>query len=519
MPVNFAFAGQPGLKVRLHDGMTELDFLKLFLTDAIIDDIVKETQLYADELYEHANRQRAAIPNARMLSWDGIDANRMWRFLALCFTTGIVRKPNVPMYWSTKDTISTPFFSKTMSFNVFNMCMTALHFNHGENVSNDRLWKVRPFYDAITGLFSSVYAPTQNICIDESLTLYKGRLSFKQYNRSKRARFGLKSYELCESESGYCYRFSLYTGKDVDELGHSEHGVGYGVVMKLMEGLDHLGYRLAIDNWYSSPQLMSDLAKKRTHCFGTAKLTRKGMPVDLHLRPDGSDLKKGEVSCFSSSDLIALCWKDQSLVTMLSNCHSGAMSDKVVKVRGGVEVTKPKVVMDYNEIMGGVDLKDQMVKYYSYFRKSVKWYRRLVFTLLEVSVYNAYVLWRQHTNRQGRINFLDYRISVISQILQAVGCDASAGPLHGVPRNLPVAGENALRLAGRHFPSLNPPSRDGRKPASFRKCLVCNQTSGARPVKGETRLRKETKFQCIPCGNIPLCPAPCFERYHTLVNF
>ncbi|EFN71302.1 PiggyBac transposable element-derived protein 4, partial [Camponotus floridanus] len=43
----------------------------------------------------------------------------------------------------------------------------------------------------------------RNICIDESLLLWKERLSWKQYILSKRNRFGIKFFALCKNKTGY----------------------------------------------------------------------------------------------------------------------------------------------------------------------------------------------------------------------------------------------------------------------------------------------------------------------------
>ena len=55
--------------------------------------------------------------------------------------------------------------------------------------------------------------PKQNVAIDESLTLWKGRLSFAQYIPLKTSKFGIKTFELCESKTGYLWNFIVYTGK------------------------------------------------------------------------------------------------------------------------------------------------------------------------------------------------------------------------------------------------------------------------------------------------------------------
>jgi hypothetical protein len=68
-----------------------------------------------------------------------------------------------------------------------------------------KLFKIYPVIQ-----FQNLYILNQNIAIDESLTLWKGRLSFRQYIPLKGAKFGIKTYELCESSSGYVWSFLVY---------------------------------------------------------------------------------------------------------------------------------------------------------------------------------------------------------------------------------------------------------------------------------------------------------------------
>ncbi len=56
---------------------------------------------------------------------------------------------------------------------------------------------------------------------------------------------------------------------------------------------------------------------------------------------------------------------------------------------------KPTVVHDYNQHMLDVDKLDQLCSYYSFLHKSVKWWRKVFFWLLEVAVVNSYVLYKQ----------------------------------------------------------------------------------------------------------------------------
>ena len=104
---------------------------------------------------------------------------------------GIVRKPSIKMYWGIDEHIAILCFNSVVSRNMYEMVIQSFHLNHDENRGDDRLLKVRP-YDIITRRFSSVYVPDQYICVDESLTLYKGRLIFKQWQQMKTGSFWLE---------------------------------------------------------------------------------------------------------------------------------------------------------------------------------------------------------------------------------------------------------------------------------------------------------------------------------------
>ena len=54
------------------------------------------------------------------------------------------------------------------------------------------------------------------MAIDEYLSLWKGCLSFRVYIPSKRERYGIKIFMLCESKTGYLSNFIIYTGSSID---------------------------------------------------------------------------------------------------------------------------------------------------------------------------------------------------------------------------------------------------------------------------------------------------------------
>lgn len=88
----------------------------------------------------------------------------------------------------------------------------------------------------------------ENIAIDESLMKFKGRMFHKQFNLSKKTKFEKKFYKLCESTSGYCYNFTIYSSNDKTNLGYS---ASESVVTELSKSVLYKGHTLYIGNWYS----------------------------------------------------------------------------------------------------------------------------------------------------------------------------------------------------------------------------------------------------------------------------
>lgn len=76
----------------------------------------------------------------------------------------------------------------------------------------------------------------------------------------KLARFGKKSYLLCESKSSYKWCLIIYTGKGtIQNVYTPVLTVSTQVVKSLMEQLLGKGYCLTFNNFYFSPELTNFL--------------------------------------------------------------------------------------------------------------------------------------------------------------------------------------------------------------------------------------------------------------------
>ena len=176
-----------------------------------------------------------------------------------------------------------------------------MHFANNEDIArNDRLEKSRPIIDDFKRKFRNCMNPTQNLCIDESLLLWKGRLDFKQYMPSKRHRFGIKLFQLVDCETKFILDFIVHTGSTAEYQVISELGLSGSVVMELMKRYLNKGHHLYVDNWYTSPALFELLHRNKTGAYGTVRKNRHGLP------PLSTKLKRGDRHYRHTDVLLAL---------------------------------------------------------------------------------------------------------------------------------------------------------------------------------------------------------------------
>lgn len=106
---------------------------------------------------------------------------------------------------------------------------------------------------------------------------------FNIYIPSKRERYGVKLYMLNESDSGYLCKFIIYTGASIEYPPFTKIKISKGfedfknpskVVLSLMDELLDKGYKLTLDNFYTSPEVAEALLEVQTDCYGTLRLKK-----------------------------------------------------------------------------------------------------------------------------------------------------------------------------------------------------------------------------------------------------
>ncbi|KAF2895759.1 hypothetical protein ILUMI_10419 [Ignelater luminosus] len=140
-------------------------------------------------------------------------------------------------------------------------------------------------------------------------------------------------------------------------------------------------YCLTMDNFYNSPQLADLLVSKKTDVYGTLQANRKEVPKEL------STIKilKGEVIGFQRGKVVVMKWKDKKEI-----CET---------------ISKPKLVHEYKDTMGGVDRVNQHLADYTLPRKRGKKF----FHLFDLALWNSFVLY---SKTGGTKTALEYRMDL-----------------------------------------------------------------------------------------------------------
>jgi len=92
--------------------------------------------------------------------------------LSILIYQGIVQKPKIAMFWSTKSLFETPYILKIMTEQRFSLLKKCLHFVDNNTVpistsSAERsFWNIKNFFHAVIERFSSVYIPNAYVAVD-----------------------------------------------------------------------------------------------------------------------------------------------------------------------------------------------------------------------------------------------------------------------------------------------------------------------------------------------------------------
>lgn len=482
----------------------EFNSFNKFFDDRMFNHIVQQTNLYAVQKDSK--------------NWSPTSVDEIKAFFGMIIMMGIHVLPSIDHYWSSDPVLRVDFIANVMPVKRFKKILENIHFNDNStqlpcsNPEYDKLHKLRPIIDMLNANIGnkSFYLPSSYVVVDESMIRFKGRSAIKQYMPMKPIKWGYKVWCIADSTSGFVFMFQLYTGKS-DLTGDT---LGEKVVLHLAVDV-RPGSLVTFDNFFTSVTLMEALHQRKLYACGTVRSTRKHLPEfikpitkksksKIPKPPKPTDLKRGEYQYQTKGPVAATKWMDSKPVCMLSTAHNP--KECCCVQRRNKDGTKesvpcPKVVSVYNEKMGGVDRFDQFRERYEIGRRSVKWWHRIMYFLIDLAVVDGFILWKTPREKEKKLDQLTYRLRLARQLINGF----SARKRRGRPVNYnkkkkgkeTVPNEVRLVQVGKHMPKKN---------STYRRCKLCSTK----------KQEKRTKITCTYC-DVPLCLDPCFSSFHAII--
>lgn len=468
------FVGTPGLLQSPLDS-TPFGYFSLLVTEQFLLNIVEATNHYASK--------HVAKGNAK---WKDLTLSEFKIFIGLFFHMGTIKINRLKDYWKTGFLFGLSAFAHCMSRDRFCSILRNFYFTipPANEDERGRLWRVEKIVDYVNKRMTDVYSPVRELSIDESLLLWRGRLGFRQYIQGKRHKYGIKFYMLTEP-NGIVLKFMIYAGsadKEVSGAGHVSK-----VVEKLLSERFGVWHHVHVDNFYTSVDLARSLLQKNTHLTGTLRASRKNNPVEV----TGKKLKRGEeIHRYSDDGICVQKWKDRKEVLVLSTEHDASFV--TVKNRTGKEKQKPLIVTKYNMFMGGVDHHDQMLSYFPFERKTIRWYKKVGAHCLHILFLNSFLLYKKYkSNEPPTLDFYGFRLAIIESLLQE--------------KIMTYTPSTTLVTKTAHY-LLPCPKNPNNNRILKRICKYCKEVLNLG--------RKEVNMYCAKCDGEPGFHFECFPKHH-----
>lgn len=156
------------------------------------------------------------------------------------------------------------------------------------------------------------------------------------------------------------------------------------------------------------------------------------------------------------------------------------------------ERQKPVPIIYYNANMKGVDRCDQLMSYYPFEHKSVRWYKKVFVHFIQLLLINSYKLYTFANPRQKQRPMYDFRFELLDQLLP---------PKLGPSPKRPRQNTDLVHVISKSNIRVQSGNRIRR-----RRCQMC----------ATKNIRTQTIYFCGQCPDKPaLCEVACFDKWHT----
>ena len=211
------------------------------------------------------------------------------------------------------------------------------------------------------------------------------------------------------SSSGLIHNFDVYSGRIAPPQNGPDLGSSSNIVLTLSEVIpNNVNHLLYFDNWFTFIPLELELWKRRIFGLGTARSNRlKGctMMTDKEMKSKARGTYDEKECKIDGAVFWAVKWYDAKSVTLLTTFDSAEPTNSVKRYdrssKTQVVASRPKLVETHSKFMGEVDLLNSLVGLDRIKIRSKKYYHRLFFHFVDVTVVTCWLMYRRDCNSFG----------------------------------------------------------------------------------------------------------------------
>ena len=468
---------------------TPYDFYSLFINESFINYLVENTNNYGN-YKKNKNIQKKEKTNTRSEKWRDINYSDMEKFIATLILMGLHKLPEYRDHFSKEPLLGT-IAQKFLNQWSYELICSHLHASKPKTKGKD---KISYLINDIISKSQKYYYPSTCVTIDERMISYKGKNKYVVYEPSKPTRFGFRPYVLSDYKSGYTYCLQLLEDLDDEEEENNDNNRIYNMVMSLMCGLiknnitgkKHI---LATDGLYTSEKLLSEDSFNFIGQIRYNRIKYKHEEITKYI-------KKGSYQQFykivNGKYLLLTKYMDNKLVLIVSNfLNSSHTLNRYRWDKKEMKFNKmkyPEVIKIYSNLMKGVDIGNQLISYYELKHKTYKWWKRILYHLIDISIVNSYIIYKKYKNKNYAQK--DFRIEILKSIIYKY---ALVSIKNYEIKNNNLKNSNKVHLV----------SKDEKRGT----CVYCSKTKNYSTARAPV-----TIYICTEC-KVHLC-IDCFANYH-----
>ncbi|XP_034151846.1 piggyBac transposable element-derived protein 4-like [Esox lucius] len=247
---------------------------------------------------------------------------------------------------------------------------------------------------------------------------------------------------------------------------------------------------------------MEDEIHLRSLKFGACGTIREGRKEAPKTKVNALTRKspRGSLRWIRDGDLLFTKWMDNREVSMCSTIHPAYSGDTVQRRQKSREghwetshIQIPTPIIEYNKYMGGVDLSDQLIQYYSVHHITKRWYRTLFLHFLDIAITNSYIL-HQELCQSAQSRPLTHEAFVEQLAAELCGVTLAVAATPKLTGHTPL-------------PTRETTDQSSRATAGRLRCELCKRNG----------VKKDTPWKCGEC-DVPLCllaDRNCFHLWHS----